>query len=432
MAESVFGPGFDLASYVSDRALELQNLEDRTFYKTVVEKMMLELFQHIKDQQVGLENRIFSEIKAEKYAYAIYIGLIDREHYDASDEFLAPICPSDVIVDPISVADALDTESLKSLSTIFVQHTTQEVQRFGATKQIFQGTIQTDTGEYQAFFTVKPSERYLEKIAALYQIYLNNHIPWSTVCSAYLHKMFDVFLDRAEGLDKKCDAKILSVKVDFGSYEEFVKRNIIPLWNLPVVQKNTSVYPVPCADHTHFEHIIFAHRLKAGCRYLVKNDTPSLQGTRYLNGDLYITCANAQPAAWELFQVNPKPLRTNYPYPILSNQPKECFSADLKEYYRQGVKTKGELRRVIESYGYERIVEFQDSELRSAMTTPSLTYNMDGFITDEFRTRRNRDVLLLRFGAVDPENYLNTDIMSFLVTQAQKLFPEYECRGMFE
>lgn len=432
MAESVFGPGFDLASYVSDRALELQNLEDRTFYKTVVEKMMLELFQHVKDQQAELENRIFSEIKAEKYAYAIYIGLIDREHYDASDEFLAPICPSDINPDPISVAEALNAESLKPLSTIFVQHNVQEVQRFGATKQIFQGTIQTDTGEYQAFFTAKHSKRYLEKIADLYQVYLNNHIPWSTVCTAYLHKMFDIFLDRVEGLDKKSDAKILSIKVDFGSYEEFVKHNIIPLWNLPVVQKNTSVYPVPCADHTHFEHIIFAHRLKAGCRYLVKNDTPSLQGTRYLDGDLYITCANAQPAAWELFQVNPKPLRTNYPYPILSNQPKECFSADLQEYYRHGVKTKGELRRVIESYGYEKIVEFQDSELLTAMTTQPLTYNMDDFISDEFRSQNNRNVLLLRFGTVDPENYLNADIMSFLVTQAQKLFPEYECRGLLE
>ena len=96
------------------------------------------------------------------------------------------------------------------------------------------------------------------------------------------------------------------------------------------------------------------------------------------------------------------------------------------------MKTKGELRRVIESYGYEGIVEFQDSELRSAMTTPSLTYNMDDFIVDEFRTQSNRNVLLLRFGAVDPENYLNTDIMSFLVTQVQKIFPEYECRGMLE
>lgn len=66
------------------------------------------------------------------------------------------------------------------------------------------------------------------------------------------------------------------------------------------------------------------------------------------------------------------------------------------------------------------------------MSTPSLTYNMDDFIADEFRTQKNREVLLLRFGAVAPENYLNMDIVSFLVTQAQKLFPEYECRGMLE
>ena len=424
MAESVFGPGFDLMSYASERALELQNLEDRSFYKTVVEKMMLELFQHIKEEQVALEDRVFSEIRAEKYAYAIYIGLIDRDHYDASDEFLVPICSDDIITAPISIAEALDDKTPRLLGTFFVQHNAQEVQRFAASIQTFQGTIQTDVGEFQAFFRVRQSTRYLEQVAGLYHIYLNNRIPWTTACTAYLHKMFDVFLERVEGLEKKSDAKIQHIKVDFGSYEEYVKRDVIPLWNLPVVEKNTSIYPVPCADHTHFEHIIFAHRLKAGCRYLVKNDTPSLQGTRYLNGDLYITCANAQPAAWSLFQVNPKPLRVNYLYPVLSNQP--------QEYYRQGVKTKGELRRVIESYGYGGVVEFQDAELRPAMKTSAQTYDMDNFITDEFRTHKNREVMLLRFGAIDPENYLNMDIMSFLVTQAQKIFPEYECRGMLE
>jgi len=146
MAESVFGPGFDLMSYASERALELHNLEDRSFYKTVVEKMMLELFQHIKEEQVALEDRVFSEIRAEKYAYAIYIGLIDRDHYDASDEFLVPICLDDIKTDPISIMEALDGESPQSLSTFFVQHNAQEVQRFGASMQTFQGTIQTDAG----------------------------------------------------------------------------------------------------------------------------------------------------------------------------------------------------------------------------------------------------------------------------------------------
>lgn len=432
MADSVFGPGFDLMSYASERALELQDLKDRVFYKAAVEKMMLELFQHIKEEQAALEGRIFSEIRAEKYAYAIYIGLTDRGHYDASDEFLVPICSDDVKAAPISIAEALDDEAPRLLSTFFVQHNAQEVRRFGASVQTFQGTIETDAGEFQAFFRVRQSTRYLEQVAELYHIYLSNRIPWTTACTAYLHKMFDVFLERVEGLEEKRDAKIQHIKVDFGAYEEYVKRDIVPLWNLPVVEKNTSIYPVPCADHTHFEHIIFAHRLKAGCRYLVKNDTPSLQGTRYLNGDLYITCANAQPAAWSLFQVNPRPLRINYPYPVLSNQPQECFSADLKEHYRQGVKTKGELRRVIESYGYGGVVEFQDAELCPAMAMPAQTYDMDDFITDEFRTHKNREVMLLRFGAIDPENYLNLDIISFLVTQAQKLFPEYVCRGVLE
>lgn len=40
--------------------------------------------------------------------------------------------------------------------------------------------------------------------------------------------------------------------------------------------------------------------------------------------------------------------------------------------------------------------------------------------------------MLLHFTAADPGNFLNMDIMSFLVTKAQKLFPEYHCAGVLD
>ena len=59
-------------------------------------------------------------------------------------------------------------------------------------------------------------------------------------------------------------------------------------------------------------------------------------------------------------------------------------------------------------------------------------YNMDGFVRDEIRIGDTRQVLLLHFVPADEGNYLNEDIMSFFVTQVQKLFPEYLCIGRLD
>ena len=48
---------------------------------------------------------------------------------------------------------------------------------------------------------------------------------------------------------------------------------------------------------------------------------------------------------------------------------------------------------------------------------------------DVLQTLVEQQVLMLHFSPKNPEDYLNEDIMSFLVTQVQKIFPEYLCIG---
>ena len=55
---------------------------------------------------------------------------------------------------------------------------------------------------------------------------------------------------------------------------------------------------------------------------------------------------------------------------------------------------------------------------------------MDDFIKDEIRIGTSQQTMILYFKQ-RKQDYLNEDIMSFLVTQIQKLFPEYYCVGMF-
>ena len=135
------------------------------------------------------------------------------------------------------------------------------VRSFASQAPRYQGQLKTDKTVYHATFRVEQNASYLRQIEALYHTFYKNHIPWNTVCTAFLTKMFHVFVDNIESIEdikKDCDETIQAIEIEFGSYESYIYRNMFPLWNIKPVQKSTSVYPSPCADHVHYEHNICA------------------------------------------------------------------------------------------------------------------------------------------------------------------------------
>ena len=58
------------------------------------------------------------------------------------------------------------------------------------------------------------------------------------------------------------------------------------------------------------------------------------------------------------------------------------------------------------------------------------TYSMNPFIEDEIRDVKAQRKLILRFKAGEREPWLQRDVASFVVSEVQRLYPEYECGGM--
>ena len=54
---------------------------------------------------------------------------------------------------------------------------------------------------------------------------------------------------------------------------------------------------------------------------------------------------------------------------------------------------------------------------------------MNFFMNDEIRSRKGRRRLVLLFEAGREEGWLQRDIASFLVSEVQELYPEYQCEG---
>lgn len=423
---------FNMEDYINERMMEIKQLDERVLYKEIVGELIKKLYNYSDKAYRELEERILSEDSPRQSDYAIYLTLTDLAHYDATDNFMYPMLESDTKKRDIlyeDVVNALKNREMLKMYTVFFQTSASSMYRILQEERKFHGIIKTENREYKGTFVLRRNKDYLDKIKDLYYIFSANYKPWTTVCEAYLMKILDVYLESVEDMKKK--EKIVEIKVDFEEYNNVAKYDIIPLWNLKQIYEKTSTYPDPSIDKINYEHQIFSHRLEVESEYLVMNTDIEITNIRRQNGDLFITCPIDRPQEWSLYQVNRKRKNEKYLYPILSNQYKESFSGNITEMYRRSIKTKAEMARLIESYPYNKYLEFQGYEICENCDDEweVNNYNMDGFIQDEIRVGNCRQTLIVYFSSEDQECYLNEDIMSFLVTQVQKIFPEYLCIG---
>ena len=57
---------------------------------------------------------------------------------------------------------------------------------------------------------------------------------------------------------------------------------------------------------------------------------------------------------------------------------------------------------------------------------------MNFFMKDEIRDQKGRKKLVLFFKAKEKETWLLRDLASFIVSEVQELYPEYQCEGRIQ
>ena len=78
----------------------------------------------------------------------------------------------------------------------------------------------------------------------------------------------------------------------------------------------------------------------------------------------------------------------------------------------------------------EQYVVYQECKIMEQFDKRIETYSMNPFIEDEVRDTRAQKKLLLQFQAGEQEPWLQRDVASFLVSEVQRIYPEYECGGI--
>ncbi len=429
MNNNFFDDDFKVKEYISKRMLEIEDLKERVIYREIAEKVLIDLYEYHQEQYSILCDNIIKQVKSEEKLSSLYIGLTTRNKFDETDGFLYPMQKEDSQNNTIDIIDIIETIKNNEnyfLFNIYLDETYQNVVKFKENNAYFTGIIITSTGEFKVKFNIEFNSNYLDLIKSLYSYHILNAKSWFTMCTAYLHRIFSVSV--CEIIDTNIDGDLLDIKINMLDLEDKTYYDVIPLWNIKSICETTSSYPRPVKSSINYQHKIFAHKLNSNSNYLATNNEVLIQNVYRSNGDLIIISNQSIPVDWNLIEIC-EFKESIYEFKPLTNHYNIEFADELMKIYKTSIKTKHEIKRFLKKLPYFDYLIFNDISILNKYNNVIQTYDVDEFIIDEIRNVKDKKFLLLTFDARDVNNVLNYDLMSFLVTHIQKLFPEYNCIG---
>ena len=417
---------------------EIQSIDaltERTAFKELMEGVFLGLYETNLQMYGELERRIGDELGYDQSRYRVRTGVIEREYFDGSHHFLSPMEDNDLEEKHYDMKEIVDTVREKGefpLMKVLLCCDYMELEGLWESDPVFKGTITTEApeGEWEIEVRLKRNTAYLERIKYLYHLFIKNGVPWQTVNAPYLYKMADVVVT---GLPKELGGheKICQVTIQFGEYSRVVRQELIPVWNIQKLTLDGIGFPTPCGDHSSYEHNISIHEYGSEHAYLAE-DSQKIQSVTQTMDKLRIISATGEAKKWDVYMLrSSKDHRIDrYTYPLMQNGRSESFAEKYQRKWNQNIRTRTELAHFIRGFGLEEYVSYQDCSIAEHFEGRKETYSMNPFIEDEVRVPSAQMKLVLYFRKGQKESWLQRDVISFLTSEVQRLYPEYECGGV--
>ncbi|MFB7158892.1 MULTISPECIES: normocyte-binding protein [unclassified Lysinibacillus] len=417
-----------------ERLRKIEDLEQRQLLKDIVSGVFVNLIDYQDDMNKRLEERIFNEIDDAENRFDIYVTLSSKEDVDPIHECLFPMRPADLESKSIQIKKLL--ESLKYnepavLFTLFLACDSIQIQQLLAEQRLFNGRLVTTEGQVEIKVSLTQNTDYLQEINKLYPLFQINGLPWKTINHPFVYKFFNVNLVDCSPLNE--DAEITEIIIDLEEYEDKKRLNMVPLWNIERHEVKNVGFPVPAIDKVNFEHVLSVRKIGNEHGYLVEAEEDNVRYVKRSDNELTIVSPQDKSGVWQVIKIakmeDAKIGKLNYE--LVSNRRIEHFIHKFANKYTATVKTKGEITRMINSFEAATRFELVDVEIVDSFSGTSFTHSANTFLTEMIGENNHKKTMLLKFKANEERNFIANDILSFLVSEVQRHFFEYECVGVW-
>lgn len=422
----------DMEEMIKKEISQIGGLQERVVFKDMIEQIFLSLYETNREMYQELESRIMDNLAFDINRYRICTGIMEREYVDRSHHLLFPMREEDLTEKRWEVRELireLEEKGRCPVKTYFMECDYLHIRRL-LEKEKIGGSLRTQQGEYPVVFTVEANEEYLQEIRHLYEVFVSNGIPWQTVNAPYLYKYINLYLTQLPEEITAADGMV-QIQPDMEEFTQWAHDNYVPIWNIRRLQMDSVGFPVPCEDHRGFEHTISLREYGNEHVYLI-DDREHIYSVRQRENRLLVMGKESEARKWQVYTIRCGENRRfdRFTYPLMTNQRRDEFIERFRRQQGMRVRTNAELARFIKGFGLEEYVEYEGFELRERGEQIPETYSMNYFIEDEIREKEYKRCLVLKFRGKGKQSFLLRDIMSFLVSEVQLLYGEYQCEGV--
>lgn len=416
-------PAFDMEEFIRQKLADMKSLEQKELLRDMMEAVFLPMYRQTETHYGRLKQRVRDELTVGVNDYAIYTSVMTERELSMPHSYLRPMLREDsnAHIPALNTAEpVLDTLYCQIAYPVFLERR----KRYSG----FQGVIQTDKGNVDATFALRPAKRYVDAVYELYRTFQANQVPWKTPCAPLLFHFYDLIPIKIGQIPT--DAVYLGYRADgLAAYSPSEDRKI-PVWNIQTVSVSSKEFAEPALDKVNYEHEVELAPLPPG-NYLAIPKGNVLAARKEKNTLIVVSPEEEQLVCDAYHILSYANLPTNkLEAQLFSNHNQDTFAGRMSSWYQQNIKTRGEFQRLIYSMGANHRYHLRGIEVLYEPYQGE-TYEVDIFIRDEIRDAAVSKTLLLTFERIEQSAYYDHDLLSYYCSAIQRVYPEYSVQGIF-
>lgn len=372
----------------------LEKIEDISMRKEVAQiyqKTFEKLAEYQEAQLKNICRQVEQELLGSATDYTVASILCKKEDISRFWEGFSPLLSTGML-EPCWGSGAIERIYLRADHAFLKQVLEKD--------QVYPATIQTNYEAYHVSVALKQVSEGLEQVRKINKLMFLHGVDMPRINDICIQKFYDVcFWEVNDRLRQ--DEKIESIQVEWGELAPYVQKDVCLLWNVQQVNLKENTFPMAVAliDEIRYDHqVLLPHKNSA---YLIEMPQGEICQVMQKDNIMRIRNFHKEYQNWTAYEIIPVPRQT------LKNEKCDQMTNGVKQDIFKGLlnsralSTKCELYRNVMSY--EMAAMFQQIAVQDSKE--------------------------LLFYPKNPGNYLNLDVMEYILKDMSVLYGGYRLTG---
>lgn len=409
---------------------ELKNLDvnERNLLRITSLYTLNNLINIVQERMDNFERNILDTTVQKNES--IYIGsiMIPKKDLYLYEVTYSPILESDLEENDLKKVLTDETEE-KVLKRVFINLGLDKLTQLE--NEIFEGKVYCNGKEYILKLKLEIENKYLEKMKLLYDIFCLNGIKWKTYNIPYIRKMFKIVITE---YDKELEKELKGgeeIFINKGELAPYWIEDYVIVWNIKEESASSDGLIRPTLNKIHYEHTVVFENV-ARVYLCPHSDNKIYMVAKTKDNSMKIITDESRQIKWTFWNILPIENRdySKMKYMSFDNKIDNNFINQIKMENDLRIRNKGEIYRVLNSYkDVRKYLKLENINITSEEIESEKLYEINDFIIDEFKLKGKKAYMYFEFIPLIKDIFTN-DILSFIISEFQLYFPEYECKGV--